>query len=644
MRSMLLTLAALLVALAAATLQPAPTAHAASTTVCSVYCDTRDPSLAKSETFPVPNVDLNGRLLELHVDDVSGMAWASIDDGQTGDSVWIDRTWDGGNTWDGLLGEASIPSTWTGTRTLMYNQSDPVDHRRGMVRACGDAGAVTCTQWAHVNVCDTYCDGRAASQATGDTQPVSSVSFDGRTVTLHVEPGTGMGWASISGGQAGDQVWLDRSWDQGADWNGGSLLGYTTTPSGSTGTETTMVNTTDLVGRLYGGAIRACGNDGSTLECTAFASPDDNLPTAAANALMYYYDPNNAWWPSSWWNSAAALTSLIDYLKSSGSTEYDWVVGQTYTVNDGSFPAGTRSGDAITGDFISAAIDDSQWWALAWIDAYDLTGNQTYLNTAIDIANYATQYWDTSTCGGGVWWNTSKTYKNSVTNALYIRLTAALHNRISGDTVWLSRAQTAWNWFVNSGLINSSGLVNDGLTSSCANNGQTVWSYNQGLAIGAAVELWKATGNASVLSEGEYLANSALNSTALVSNGILTESCDTLSTTCDDDQKQFKGIFARYLGELATATGSATYANFLQTQSAEMWAYDRNSFNDIGERWDGQTNSSDPNIFDWRTTSSALDALDAAANTVTLSSGRKQNSSIGLTTLSNTGKQTQSTQ
>ena len=80
--------------------------------------------------------------------------------------------------------------------------------------------------------------------------------------------------------------------------------------------------------------------------------------------------------------------------------------------------------------------------------------------------NYANGLWDTGTCGGGVWWNTQKTYKNAVTNALYVDLTAALHNRIPGDTGWLSHATTAWNWFQNSGLINGSGLVNDGLTSS----------------------------------------------------------------------------------------------------------------------------------------------------------------------------------
>jgi predicted alpha-1,6-mannanase (GH76 family) len=591
-------------------------ANAASTTVCSVYCDTRDPSLAKQETFPVANVNLNGRLLELHVDDADGMAWASVDNGVTGDQVWLDRSWDGGSTWDGLLGEASIPSTWTGTRTLMYNLADPDGHRRGMLRACANAGAVTCTSWAHLLVCDTYCDQQGAGSATGDSQPVAAATLSGRTISLHLDPGSGMAWATIAGGAAGDEVWLDRSWNEGSSWPDGSSEGRVSVPSGATGTRTVMINTRDDLSRLYGGAVRACGRavTGENGSCTTWARPTDHKAAAAADALMYYYNPDTAWWPSSWWNSAATLTSLATYLKASGSTEYDWVIGQTFTVDKVAFPAGTRSSDAISGDFISAAIDDSQWWALAWISAYDLTGNSTYLNEAVTIANYAGQYWDTSTCGGGVWWNTSKTYKNAVTNALYVRLTAALHNRISGDTAWLAKARTAWTWFTGSGLINSAGLVNDGLTSGCANNGQTVWSYNQGLAIGAAVEMWKATGDAGILATGSRLATAAINSSALTTNGVLTESCDAANTTCDDNQKQFKGIFVRYLAELAAATGNSTYTSFLTTQANTLWSADRDALNHLGERWSGLNPSADPNISDWRTQASALDALTAAGD------------------------------
>ncbi|MGI3204099.1 hypothetical protein ACRJ4W_50075 [Streptomyces sp. GLT-R25] len=126
---------ALLLALTGLVALPAPAAHAA-TPVCALACDTLDPSKAQQDTFPVPSKTINGRIVRLHVSDPDNMAWASIDNGTTGESVWLDRSWDRGATWEGVLGKASIPGTWTGTRTLMYNISDPVGHRRGWIRAC----------------------------------------------------------------------------------------------------------------------------------------------------------------------------------------------------------------------------------------------------------------------------------------------------------------------------------------------------------------------------------------------------------------------------------------------------------------------------------------------------------------------------
>src|ERR1041384_896268 len=82
----------------------APCVASAAATVCSVYCDTRDPSLSRQDTFPVAHRIQNGRRISLHLSDADAMAWGSIDNGGAGDSVWLDRTWDGGSTWDGLLG------------------------------------------------------------------------------------------------------------------------------------------------------------------------------------------------------------------------------------------------------------------------------------------------------------------------------------------------------------------------------------------------------------------------------------------------------------------------------------------------------------------------------------------------------------
>ncbi len=55
---------------------------------------------------------------------------------------------------------------------------------------------------------------------------------------------------------------------------------------------------------------------------------------------------------------------------------------------------------------------------------------------------------------GLFWVIPSRSYKNAISNELYLKLTASLHNRIPGDTFYLSRARQSWTWFKNSGMIN----------------------------------------------------------------------------------------------------------------------------------------------------------------------------------------------
>jgi predicted alpha-1,6-mannanase (GH76 family) len=329
----------------------------------------------------------------------------------------------------------------------------------------------------------------------------------------------------------------------------------------------------------------------------------------AADVLMSSYDPDKAWFPSSWWNSAVALQTVGDYMQRTGDRRYLGQLDNTFEKDKGVFPAGVLSGDPLLGNFTSRAIDDSEWWGLTWVQAYDLTRDPKYLNMAVTIANYVNGYWDTSTCGGGVWWDGERTYKNAIVNGLWIRLTAELHNRIPGDTLWLGRSRTAWAWFQASGMINANGLVNDGLTNACTNNGQNVWSYNQGLAIGAGLELWRATRDPQVLTSVRRLADAAIGPDALVTNGVLTETCDASDQTCDDNGKQFKGIFMRYWTDLVDTTRDRRYATFLDQQAASIWDDDRDAAGRLGTRWSGATNDDHPNVFDWRTQASALSAL-----------------------------------
>lgn len=227
------------------------------------------------------------------------------------------------------------------------------------------------------------------------------------------------------------------------------------------------------------------------------------------------------------------------------------------------------------------------WWALALVRLYDVTSNITYLNIAELDEAYIYSYWN-DTCGGGVIWNIpTLSYKNAISNELYIKLAASLHNRVPGDTQYLDRALEAWAWFNQSGMINAQRLVNDGLTDGCANNGETEWTYNQGVVLGGLAELFLATGDDAYLDAARGIADAVVSSASLSPGGILTESCEA-GAGCDNNQQAFKGIFARNLAELDARLPDRPYGAYLAGNAEAAWTEDRDAGSDLfGISWAG---------------------------------------------------------
>ncbi|WP_322097759.1 glycoside hydrolase family 76 protein [Nakamurella alba] len=316
----------------------------------------------------------------------------------------------------------------------------------------------------------------------------------------------------------------------------------------------------------------------------------------AVDALVGFYDQGSGLWPTTgWWNSANALTALIDYMIATGDRRYAWVVENTYE----------QKRNAARGNFVNDLIDDTGWWALAWIRAYDLTGEQRYLSTARTAIDFMGGFEDDH-CGGGIWWTVARTYKNAIASELYIKAAAELDVRLGGGTPYRDSAVRVWDWFEASGMINEDLLVNDGLNNgTCENNGQTTWTYNQGVVLGALVALHESTGDTAYLERAEELADASTDSDAINVDGILTEPCE--QTGCGVDGPSFKGIYVRNLGELDRALEDRPYHDYLVDQATSAYENNRTEDSQYGVHWAGPIAG-----ITGATQQSAVDALVAA--------------------------------
>ena len=333
---------------------------------------------------------------------------------------------------------------------------------------------------------------------------------------------------------------------------------------------------------------------------------DEGEAEAAVQELQTYYDASTGLFNTTgWWNSANALDAIIDYMERTGSRTYMSDVSNTFTKAVNEAPPPTP------GNFIDTAYDDTQWWALTWVNAYELTHNPAYLQMAEKIHSYVTAAWTPSQCGGGLVWQSTNTYQNSVTNELFLELSARLY-LLTHQATYLQWAQKELTWFNASGLINSSHLINDGLTTSCQNNGQTTWTYNQGVILGGLAALYQATHDQTYLTEAQQIANAAI-STLVSSSGILAEPCSGSCPSQNPDQTQFKGIFIRNLDSLYEVTGDQSYLEFIDKNASSIWENDRNIYDQTGFDWSGPLNAQDQS-FNASTLSSGLDALNAAAH------------------------------
>ncbi|KAG2026633.1 hypothetical protein GB937_001418 [Aspergillus fischeri] len=357
----------------------------------------------------------------------------------------------------------------------------------------------------------------------------------------------------------------------------------------------------------------------------AAATPTTRAETALAALQTWYNTTSGIWNTCGWWNGANCMTVIADLADVDDSVR-EVAVGvfdNTFSVAPRSNPAPGRGNDTYNGaikhhrpqpvsrrragvdvsQWLDGAYDDDAWWALAWIAAFDVTGRQEYLDLAEGVFEELSKVWP-SRCGGGIYWDYTHTYVNAIANELFLSLAAHLANRASNKEYYVDWAQREWDWFQGSGMINANHTINDGLTESCENNGQTTWTYNQGVILGGLAELYRASPNETFLESAGEIARAAIAALS-DSNGVLHEPCEPSS--CTGDSTQFKGIFIRNLRLLHSVAPDEEYSRVITASADSIWANDRDANNQMGVNWAGPIEQVDASSH-----SSAMDALVAA--------------------------------
>lgn len=156
--------------------------------------------------------------------------------------------------------------------------------------------------------------------------------------------------------------------------------------------------------------------------------------------------------------------------------------------------------------------DDNEWVGIELVRIYELTRQPELLARAEQIMEFVMQGWQAGPelpCPGGVPFSNSpgNTDRNTITTGPAAELGARLY-QLTGNLTYLQFAQQAYAW-VRQCLSEPGGLYADHIELDGTVD-HSLWSYTQGVMIGAGALLYQATGNSAYLSDARQTAQAAL--------------------------------------------------------------------------------------------------------------------------------------
>jgi predicted alpha-1,6-mannanase (GH76 family) len=289
-----------------------------------------------------------------------------------------------------------------------------------------------------------------------------------------------------------------------------------------------------------------------------YGIPADNLQNSTYSRFLspdgkYFLQTNGGNTGFNYWWMAHGIDSFID--------AYQRTRNPTYLTRAKTLLHGIQSKNG--GTYNAAFYDDMDWLGLATLRAYQITGDTEYLSVAEGLwAQIKTGY-----SSGLISWSTScqPSCKNTIASTPAVILGARLFSLGVVPAADQTLIQTVYA-NVKATLVDpATGAVWDGKDLSTGAVNKATYSYNQGMYLGAALELYKLTGDATYTADARKTADWA--TTAFTVNGMIFSQKEG-----GGDGGLFKGILIRYLalfarqGNLADADRTR-YINVIKTNA-----------------------------------------------------------------------------
>lgn len=317
------------------------------------------------------------------------------------------------------------------------------------------------------------------------------------------------------------------------------------------------------------------------------------------NYLLKYWDGNYIR-NTGEWTYIHGMDAVIDGAERTRKQKYYGLIETFYQAQD------SRHG------WLNDYYDDENWFVLTLIHAYEVTGEQKYLTKAEEIfKDIQETSWDDSCCGdvkGGLWWNKQHTQKATAANAGAVISALKLYEHTKKETYKSFGKQVYDFWWTNM-VDTTTYQVGDHIKP----DGTKVWwkfSYNEGLMIGASLEMYKAFSKTSYLSKARKIADFMINHETVPTpyGNVLS---DGNANQCGGDCHQFKGPAYRYLMQLYRLDkNKKVYYRVLKASVEAFWNLARTSDNSVSVNWAGPV---EPTAINDRTQNAAAQAMSLFA-------------------------------